>query len=52
MGKGGTIPFDPDLSEAKRILSSRAIPLYNKGGLQLATDQDLEDLRNGLLRRR
>lgn len=52
MGAGGTAPYDRDLEEAKRLLAGRTGPLYNKGGYQYLTDDDLAQLKTGSLRRR
>lgn len=51
MGSGGTVPHDPSLEEAKRNLRGRVMPLFNKGGLQVATDGDLADLQRGTNRK-
>lgn len=52
MKGNATVPFDASLEEAKRNLRGRAMPLFNKGGIQYATDGDLEDLQRGTNRRR
>jgi len=52
MGVGGTVPYDPSLEAAKAALAHRTGALYNKGGPQFMTDEDMKDLKMGLLRRR
>jgi hypothetical protein len=52
MGAGGTVPYDPSLEEAKANLAWRAGQLYNKGGDQYMTDEDLKQMQTGALRRR
>ena len=46
-----TLKNDAELAEAKRILSSRAAPLYNKGGYAYVSDQDFIDLKMGSSRK-
>lgn len=49
---GGTVPYDAELQEAKRILSARAAPLYNKGGPMFVGEEDMKDIKSGATRRR
>lgn len=52
MGTGAaTVRFDPSLEEAKRALRGRTGQLFNKGGMQFMTDQDLADLAKGTNRK-
>jgi hypothetical protein len=52
MGAGATVPYDPSLEAAKAALAHRTGALYNKGGMAYMSDQDLEDLKAGAMRRR
>jgi hypothetical protein len=52
MGAGGTVPYDPTLEAAKAALAHRTGALYNKGGPQYMTDEDMKEFKTGALRRR
>lgn len=52
MGAGGTVPYDPSLEEAKAALAGRTGALYNKGGMQYISDDDMKQMMSGAHRRR
>jgi hypothetical protein len=53
-GKGETFlkPEDESLREAKEKIKARVGQVYNKGGLQLLTNLDIEEQKEGSHRRR
>lgn len=52
MGAGGTKPVVDPLGEAKDKLKSHIGMVYNKGGLQYLSDEDIAEQRSGTHKRR
>ena len=52
MGYGGTKPAIDPLAEAKQSVKARTGQVYNKGGVQYLTDEDLKEQKSGSHRRR